>query len=93
MPTDPLFVTSVRLTDASAAEVRRGLVGYLMIELGDRIVVDGMTLRRSREGKPYISFPRNQHGYFQVWPLNSAARRDIEHQVFLKLGIAQRVAP
>ena len=87
---DPLEVIAVRLVDAEPDKVRKGLLGYLTIDLPGDLVIDDATLRRSREGRPYVSFPKNRHGYEQVYLRTPSARRDLEHQVFVKLGIAPR---
>ena len=85
---DPLLVTNVVMTDASPEEVRRGLIGYLTIELAGGLVIEGATLRRSRAGVRSVSFPRNRRGYPYIWLRTQIARRDLEQQVFEKLGIA-----
>jgi hypothetical protein len=85
---DPLEVIAVRLVDAESAKVRQGLLGYLTIDLPGGLVIDDATLRRSRAGRPYVSFPRNRHGYELVYLRTLAARRDLERRVFEKLGIA-----
>ncbi len=90
---DPLEVIAVRLVEAEPAKARKGLIGYLTIDLPGDLVIDDATLRRSRAGRPYISFPKNRHGYEQVFMRTPSARRDLEHQVFQKLGIAERSAP
>jgi hypothetical protein len=87
---DPLQVIAVRLVDAEPAKVRKGLLGYLTIDLPGDLVIDDATLRRNRAGRPYVSFPKNRHGYEQVYLRTASARRDLELRVFEKLGIAPR---
>jgi hypothetical protein len=87
---DPLEVIAVRLVEAEPAKVRMGLLGYLTIDLPGDLVIDDATLRRSRAGRPYVSFPRNRHGYELVWLRTACAKRDLELQIFEKLGIAPR---
>jgi hypothetical protein len=81
------------MVEAEPEKVRRGLLGYLTIDLPGGLVIDDATLRRSRSGRPYVSFPKNRHGYEQVWLRTASARLDLEHQVFQKLGIAREAAP
>ena len=86
---DPLRVVGVVMSDATPAEVRSGLVGFLTIELAGGLVVEGATLRRSRAGVRSVSFPRNRRGYPYLWLRTRPARRDLEFQVFQKLGIVR----
>jgi hypothetical protein len=85
-----LEVIAVRFVEADPAKVRQGLLGYLTIDLPGDLVIDDATLRRSRAGRPYVCFPKNRHGYEQVFMRTASARRDLEHQVFEKLGIEPR---
>src|SRR5262245_36568163 len=88
-----LHVTDVRLTVASAADNASGLVAWLVITLNGVVRVDGLTLRRTLSGRPSLSFPARtdasgqQHPIFR--PLDDETRRDIEGQVFARLGIDQ----
>jgi hypothetical protein len=84
---DPLHVAAVTLTDASPEQIRRGLVGFLVIELAGGLVIEGATLRRSRAGVRSVSFPRNRKGYPYIWLRTPTARRDLERQVFERLGV------
>lgn len=93
---DPLLVSDVRLVDALPAEIRDGLLGYLTCTIG-ALALDGLTLRRSEVGRLYVAFPRprDAHGreHVNVRPLNAAAQRDIEAQIFMALGIRLETAP
>jgi len=88
---DLLLVSAVRLTDASPRDVRRGLVGYVTCVLNGSVHLE-VTLRRTRKGRPAISFPtrRDAHGreHAIVRLLRLDDRRSIEWQVFLALGIS-----
>ena len=94
---DPLLVADVRLVDAEPADMRRGLLGFVSCTLGGQFRLEGLTLRRSREGRLYISFPRPRDArgreHVNVRPLNAASQRDIEAQIFLALGIHLETAP
>ncbi len=91
------FVTSLAFANASTSEVSSGLLGYVSCVVGDVLLLDGITLRRTRQGRLTLSFPARrdstgkQHPYIR--PLNEAARRNIEDQIFAKLGIEQETAP
>lgn len=87
-----LHVTDVRMTLASRSEAETGLYAYVSFRLGP-VIVDGTTLRRTRGGDLMLSFParRSQAGrdHPQVRPINRAARREIEEQVFAALGLTE----
>jgi DNA-binding cell septation regulator SpoVG len=85
------------MVDASPADLRLGLLGFISCTLGGRVRLGGLTLRRSKVGRLYVAFPktRDAHGrvHENVRPLNAVARRDIEAQIFKALGIRLGAAP
>ena len=91
-----LSVTDVRLIDATTRDVRRGLVGYVSCVLNGSVHLE-LTLRRTRMGRPAISFPtrRDARGreHAVVRLLRKEDRRWIEAEVFRALGIRQEVGP
>jgi hypothetical protein len=93
---DPLLVSDVHMVDASPAEIRRGLLGYIKCTVGG-LVLDGLTLRRSEAGHLYVAFPRPRDAqgreHVNVRPLNAWSQRDIEAQIFLAVGIRLETAP
>jgi hypothetical protein len=94
---DPLLVTDVRLHGAPPADVRQGLLGYVSCTLGDTLLLNGLTLRRSLEGRRYLAFPKPRDAlgreHVNVRPLDASAQREIEAQIFLALGIRLEAAP
>ena len=80
----------------TADDERRGLVGYMSIFFGD-VVIDGITVRRTAEGRLTLSFPerrdRQGHRHPVVQPLGQAARRRIEAAVFGEACMAREVEP
>ena len=70
---------------SSEAEQRTGLIGWLSIYYG-LLVLDGLTVRRTADGKFALSFPArtdragNRHCYIR--PVDDDARRAIEAAVF-----------
>ncbi|MBK8100637.1 MAG: hypothetical protein IPK26_26405 [Planctomycetes bacterium] len=70
-------------------DVRSGLLGYLSVSYGT-LVLDGLVLRRTAEGRFAISFPARtdragrRHSYIR--PADDAARREIESQILAQLG-------
>ena len=91
-----LTVSDVRLTDASSRDIRRGLVGYVSCVLNGSVHLE-VTLRRTREGRPAISFPtrRDARGreHAVVRLLRKEDRRWIEAEVFRALGIRYEAVP
>lgn len=83
--------TWVRGTDE---ELRSGLVGYLSLFVGD-LVVDGVTLRITRDRRFALSWPartdRSGRKHPTVRPIDDAVRRRIEREILAQL--AENVAP
>ena len=75
-------------TRGSAQDERDGLLGFVMAEYGD-LVLDGITVRRTAEGRLALSFPARtdkagrKHAY--VRPIDDAARQEIEREVMSQL--------
>ena len=88
---NPLRVSGVRMIAASPDDVESGLLGWLEVELNDTLQLDGLTLRRTSDGRLTISYPARtdsrgrRHSYAR--PLDDHARRDIERQVLESLGL------
>jgi hypothetical protein len=89
---DPLRVVGVITSDAKAAEIRSGFVGYL-IGLAGGHVVEGTRVRCARSGVQSVSFPTSKKGYPYLWLRTRSARPDQEFRVFQKLGIRAEAAP
>ena len=74
---------------ATEAEVRTGLCGYLSVVYGD-LVLDGIVLRRTADGRFALSFPARtdragrKHSY--VRPANDEVRKAIEAELLWQLG-------
>ena len=90
---DCLWVSNVRLTAAPERQVAEGLVGYISFVVNDALVVDGVALRRSGEGRPYLSYPQRtdragaRHAYIR--PLGAAAHAELERRVLEALGLEE----
>ena len=86
-------VSEVVMTQASRAERETGLMAWVAVTLDQRLRLDGLTLRRTRDGRLVISFPARrdrfggQHPY--VRPLNDATRRQLEEQILRALPDAR----
>jgi DNA-binding cell septation regulator SpoVG len=80
----------------SDADVRAGLLGFISVLYG-AVVIDGITVRRTEQGRLALSFPerRDRHGrrHSVVRPVDDAARRAIEAAVFGEATLAREVEP
>ena len=76
----------------SAADERTGLVGYISVHYG-ALVIDGITVRRTADGRLTLSFPERRDGRGRrhdiVRPVDDAARRAIEAAVFREATLAR----
>jgi DNA-binding cell septation regulator SpoVG len=80
----------------TADDKRSGLLGYLSLFYGS-VVIDGVTLRRTAEGRLALSFPERRDGkgrsHSVVRPIDDVARRAIEAAVFGQAALASEVQP
>lgn len=76
----------VRGTDE---DLRGGLVGYLSLFVGD-LVIDGVTLRITRDRRFALSWPartdRSGRRHPTVRPVDDAVRQRIEREILAQLG-------
>lgn len=90
------FITNVRFTQASESLQRAGLLGWISCELNGGFQLQGLTLRRTRNGRHLVGFPARKDGsgrlHFYFKPISTAAQRKIEQQVFRALGIREKSA-
>ena len=86
-------ITDLKLTASNDKDRRTGLLGWLQLELDGSLVVDGITLRRTLDGRHALSFPTRIDGTGRerpyVRPIDDATRRDLEQQVFERLGLEE----
>jgi hypothetical protein len=86
---DPLRVSDVRFTAASKVDQRQGLLGFVRCVLGEALAIDGLVLRRTRQGSYVFSWPGryDRRGIFRhsVRPLHDAARRALEDELLAQL--------
>lgn len=86
-------ISDVQLARAAYQDQATGLLGWISFVVNEAIRHDGVALRVSATGKPYLAFPArrdsdgNDHAI--VRPINDAARREVERQVFEQLGLAR----
>lgn len=74
---------------ATEAEIRTGLLGYVSVLYGD-LLLDGLVLRRTADGRYAISFPartdRAGRKHALIRPVDSEAREAIERELLWQLG-------
>lgn len=86
--TAPL-VSDVRITATLRRDQDAGLVAYVRATVAGALVIDGLTIRRTRGGAYALSFPSRrdrrglEHPYFM--PLDREAERAIEEAVLAAL--------
>ncbi len=73
-------ISAVRFSRACAEDQRSGLLGWVTCRVGD-LVLDGITIRRTRAGRLALSFPRGRGKRPFVRPLDDAARQAIEREI------------
>ena len=87
-----VVVADVRFVAASDGELRTGLLGWISMTVASALRLDGIALRRTREGRLTLSFPcrrdASDRQHFYVRPLDREARRSFEQQVFQALALA-----
>ncbi len=75
-------------------DARGGLLGYLSVFYG-QLVIDGITVRRTADGRLALSFPERRDGkgrrHSVVRPVDDAARRAIEAAVFREASMQREV--
>ena len=76
-------------------DIRSGLLGFISLFYGD-IVLDGLTVRRTADGRLTISYPQRRDGKGRrhpiVRPVDDAARLRIERAIFGEATVAEGVA-
>lgn len=86
---DTLRITNIRFVPAQLADRSRGLRGWVSLELGDAVHLDGIAVRRGLNGRMSLSFPERRdnagRAYSLVRPLRREVRDAIETQVLGEL--------
>ncbi len=84
-------VSGVGLKTARPEQIERGLLGFVAFVLNGSFLLDGLALRRTREGRLTLSWParRDQAGrdHYVVRPLDDDARVAVEHAVLKALHL------
>lgn len=91
-----ITISEVHFTSAQPRDVEQGLIGWISCTLDDRLRIDGIALRRTRDGRLTLSYPARRDAlglrrHF-VRPLDDDTRREIEALIFKAIGIAEGAA-
>ncbi len=89
---DEITVGQVQFTRAAPVDRAAGLLGWISCSIGV-VRVDGLAVRRTRDGRLTLSFPRGRGKRQPVRPVDDRARREIERQVLDALGYPTEAAP
>ena len=96
MPDRSISITDVRLYPGSWRDVRAGLIGWVTFVVGGALRVDGVALRRTRDGRFSLSFPVAKYTpeseYHVIRPVDDEARREIERQILAALDLEDPAA-
>jgi hypothetical protein len=86
-----MVVSNVKLVAAPRAQQELGMLGYVSFELDGMLGLDGVTLRKTRDGRLTLSYPARRDGrgvdHPLVRPLSHRAMKVIESQVLCSLGL------
>lgn len=82
-------ISNLRYAPASSRQRSEGLLGWVSFRLAGAFHIDGVALRRTRDGRLALSWPvrRDSRGRHHplVRPLSDAVRINVERQVFARL--------
>lgn len=92
-----LRITSIGAFTARDEDIDRGLLAWLTVAVNDQLMLDGLTLRRTRAGGLRLGYPertdRRGGRHPIIRPLDDESRRAFEAAVFEQLGLASEAAP
>ena len=85
-------IDRIELVTAGPEAAESGFLGWIRCRLNRSLLLDGIALRRTRDGRPSLSFPARRDGAgrqrFYLRPQDDEAREEIEYQIFVALGLA-----
>ena len=90
-------ITDLVVTEASRADHALGLLAWLRFTIDDQLVLDGVALRRGRDGRLLLAWPerRDRAGrrHSVVRPTGDAERVALEKAVFDALDLPAEARP
>lgn len=88
---DYLHISDVRINCGTLSDQYAGLLGFLEFTLDGAVRVEGIELRRGRDGRLFLTFPprRDRSGdpRFYVHPVDAGARCTLERAIFAAIGL------
>ena len=85
-----LHVTDVRCVGASPKDVDSGLLAYVSFRINNALLVDGVTVRRTRDNRVTLSWPARSDAAGRkhplLRPLDDVSRQRIEAQIIKAIG-------
>ncbi len=88
-----LLVADARLTWASPRHQDDGLLGWVRVVLDGGLALDGLSLRRTLNGRMVLAFPSRRDGagrsHAYIRPVDNDVRVSFERQVFEALGVEE----
>jgi len=86
-----LYVSGLHLLPASPDDSALGVLGFASFLINDRLRIDGVGVRRTRDGRLALSWPartdRAGERHPLVRPIDDGTRLDLEAQVLAALGL------
>ena len=83
-------ISDVVFSAAGPSEVEKGVLGFITCVINGAVRLDGVTLRRTLDGRLTLSFPARRDGlgrsHYYIRPVGDSARRSLERQVFQALA-------
>ncbi len=76
----PLTISNIQFTPGTPAERTTGLLGWVRLRYGD-LLLDGLALRRTRDARLVLSFPRPSRGGGLARQLVGPAGPDVRAQI------------
>ena len=87
---EPVRVSGVIFNAATATDRATGLLGFVQCVVGGILVVDGISVRLTTDGRISLSFPKRRKGdreYSIIRPLNAAARAHLEREILAAIQV------
>ena len=74
------LITNVAITLARPDHEKEGILAWLTCVIANIVVLDGIALRRTRDGRPVLSFPRREDSAGRQHPYIRAAASETGQQ-------------
>ena len=78
-------VTRLEITHASPEFQAQGLYAWLRVTLNDAVIVNGVGLRKTRDGRLILTWPRRRSSVLIASPASAEARARIEAAILRAL--------